>query len=249
MNKNKQSSLSQKLKTSKTWENLISLVFPRELYCICCGKILTEKKLLSLCDHCFAHLGWNDSEPQYTKGLKLSYCLDYHIYSRTLIFDFKYRKKLHLLKHIGLIMVNKYWEDQLSYHVLVPVPMHKSKEHRRGFNQARLMAEEMSKELGIPVVDCLVRTRETRTMRGLGPYEREANISGSIELKPSMQKLIEGKDVLIIDDFFTTGATAKACSDVLIKSGHVRNVAALTFASKKSENVDEVDGVNASEQI
>jgi ComF family protein len=97
----------------------------------------------------------------------------------------------------------------------------------RGYNQVGLLARPLAGLQGwryLPQV--LVRTRETRTQVGLSPLERKENISGAFRAEPI---LAAGKDILLVDDVVTTGATLAACSDALIKAG-ARNIYALTLA-------------------
>jgi ComF family protein len=111
--------------------------------------------------------------------------------------------------------------------MVVPVPLGKQRMKERGYNQVGLLARPLAGLQGwryLPQV--LVRTRETRTQVGLSPLERKENISGAFRAEPI---LAAGKDILLVDDVVTTGATLAACSDALIKAG-ARNIYALTLA-------------------
>jgi predicted amidophosphoribosyltransferase len=100
---------------------------------------------------------------------------------------------------------------ELQFDVIVPVPMHRTKQKKRGFNHAALIGKYLAGRTGtVCLAEALERTVDTRPMRGLSPTERENNIRGHIAPGPDAWKL-RGKRVLVLDDFFTTGSTAREC--------------------------------------
>src|SRR5262249_30867692 len=106
--------------------------------------------------------------------------------------------------------------------VIVPVPLHRSRERERGFNQAELIA----KQLGLPVETKLLRRRKkTPTQTGLSRSERVRNLSDAFEL----QVTVPGRKVRFVDDVMTTGATMNEIAKVL-KRGKAERVEVLTFA-------------------
>ena len=108
--------------------------------------------------------------------------------------------------------------------VVVPVPLHRSRERIRGFNQARALATH----LGLPLLDALTRSRSTRAQADLPAAKRHANVQGAFALAvPS--PAIEGLVVVLVDDVSTTGATLNACAAPLLAAG-AREVRALTAA-------------------
>ena len=114
--------------------------------------------------------------------------------------------------------------------LLAPVPLHPKRLRHRGFNQALLLAQAFSQA---PVArEALGRTRPTRPQVGLKPKERRDNVKGAFSVTdPS---LVKGKNVLLVDDLYTTGATVKECARVLRKAG-ARQVEVLTVARVKYE--------------
>jgi ComF family protein len=106
--------------------------------------------------------------------------------------------------------------------VVVPVPLHQKKLRERGFNQSELIAQEAMKLLPLGRMDCSVlsRVRATETQTGLTPEQRRANIRGAFRVLISDK--ISGKNILLIDDVFTTGTTASECARVLRKAGAKR---------------------------
>jgi ComF family protein len=107
--------------------------------------------------------------------------------------------------------------------VLVPVPLHRSRQRSRGFNQARALAVH----LGLPLSDALLRTRKTATQADLPASRRPANVRGAFALNRGAA--VRGRVVVLIDDVSTTGATLNACAAVLIEAG-AAEVRALTAA-------------------
>lgn len=101
--------------------------------------------------------------------------------------------------------------------VLIPIPLHKSRRRRRGFNQAELVAKGIGRELGIPVLsDGLIRTKKTVPQKELSDLERKQNLKNAFQLKRNDVRL---KKVLLIDDIYTTGSTIDAAAAILLESG------------------------------
>lgn len=104
--------------------------------------------------------------------------------------------------------------------MLVPVPLYKSKLKRRGYNQAQLLAQGLSKKLNIPTIDMLVRVKNTSSQVGLDQKKRKTNVSGAFSIAPnSFQYPPAGRRVFLIDDVLTTGSTLLEAANVLKRSG------------------------------
>ena len=114
---------------------------------------------------------------------------------------------------------------------LVPVPLHPSTGHDRGYNQAALLAQALSPIAHCPVrTDLIVRTRKTTPQYRLSKTERLTNLTDAFGLAPGISSdHLKGQHILLIDDVCTTGATLRACSDVL-KSAGTSRVKALVLA-------------------
>ena len=107
--------------------------------------------------------------------------------------------------------------DSLSgerYDGVVPVPLHRARLARRGFNQAELMARAVAGRIGAPVSDKLRVVRRTRDQVELSAGERRENVAGAFEARGSLAGRI-----LLVDDVFTTGATLSECAGVLRRAG------------------------------
>lgn len=107
--------------------------------------------------------------------------------------------------------------------VAVPVPLHRSRRRRRGFNQAA----DLARHLGLPVADALRRTRATASQTDLPAAQRHANVRDAFALRRRHD--IVGCCVVLVDDVSTTGATLEACARVLLDAG-AREVRAVTAA-------------------
>lgn len=219
-------------------DRLLGLIYPDPLYCICCGNIVDETRTYGLCDHCIRHMVWDTAPPGRiggeADGMEAMRCCQYGIYERTLIFSLKYNKKRYIARHIAEMMRDKLKNANRdrSYDIIVPVPLYKGKERKRGFNQTFLIGKYLGKFLGIKCTDeVLIRVRETRPMRGLSPHERQENIHGCFALNEDCADELRGKRVLLLDDFYTTGATAMECRKELIKA-HPASISFFAFAAK-----------------
>ncbi|MFA6553648.1 MAG: hypothetical protein WCT27_04435 [Patescibacteria group bacterium] len=101
--------------------------------------------------------------------------------------------------------------------ILVPVPLHPRRLRNRGFNQSKLIANELGELLGAKVEDLLVRTRYTESQMSLARHERLQNVIGAFKMKNDFEKMPE--NVIIIDDVATTLATLHECASVLKSHG------------------------------
>lgn len=112
--------------------------------------------------------------------------------------------------------------------VLVPVPLHRWRLWRRGFNQAALIARNLARRTGTPVsLDALERIRSTASSGAMGRAERFANVDGAFVC--GRADAVAGRAVVLVDDVLTTGATAEACALALFDAG-ATTVRLLTFA-------------------
>jgi ComF family protein len=146
---------------------------------------------------------------------------------REAIHCLKYSNSQDLAVPLGEMMVS-YWQDvYLPADVIIPVPLHARRLRERGYDQAALLARELGKGVGLPVLEnALIRVRETSPQVDLDAEERKENVRGAFHCPHDR---LAGKSVLLVDDVCTTGATLEACSLALKQRG-VRTVWALTLA-------------------
>ena len=113
-----------------------------------------------------------------------------------------------------------------AFDVLVGVPMARTKERRRGYNQAELLARALARRCGIQCdMTLLTRRRERATQSTLPKREREANVRGAF----AASSRVKGKSILVVDDICTTGETIRACASALMRAGAAR-VCAISVA-------------------
>lgn len=156
---------------------------------------------------------------------------------RALIQRLKYNGYRPLAKPLGRFLADAARRfDEQSFDVLVPIPLHRRRERHRGFNQAALLAAQVSRLLNIPLAadDC-VRVRDTPPQTGLRAAERRKNVAGAFHV-PQPQR-VRGRRVLLVDDVLTTGATAHACAQALRDAG-ARGVWVATLARAHPAQVD-----------
>ncbi len=232
-------------------DTVLDLVFPKSLYCICCGNMIDSSRTYNLCDHCVRHIRWDTGPPEVKEfrtgsevadtqieerdleRLTVIRCTEYGIYERTLIFSLKYGGNKYIAKDIAQMMKDKLDLAGVFFDVCVPIPLFEKKKKKRGFNHAALIARHIADLRGVEIAeDALKRIRDTRPMRGLGPSERAANIRGSIDLgRPSDVAKVRGRRILLVDDFFTTGNTAFECLKTLQKA-EPKSVIFMAFAAR-----------------
>ena len=151
---------------------------------------------------------------------------------RKSIYRFKYNNQREYAEYFGLAISELLGAKIKSYNpdALIPVPMHKAKERKRGFNQANLIARELSRHIKVPVRDDIVtRKRSTKIMRSLGEKERQNNIKKAFKLKKYSVKL---NNVIVVDDIYTTGTTVDAVAACLKEAG-VSNVYFIALSTGK----------------
>ena len=103
---------------------------------------------------------------------------------------------------------------------MLPVPLSPARLAERGLNQSWEIARRVARELGLAArADALLRLRDTPHQVGLSRQQRLHNLQGALCVEPARQRTIEGRDIALVDDVMTTGATAAACAEVLLRAG------------------------------
>ncbi|WP_395664948.1 ComF family protein [Methylocella sp.] len=150
--------------------------------------------------------------------------------ARLLVHRLKYYDRLEIARPMGAWMARAGAELLADADVLVPVPLHRWRLFGRRYNQAMALAEAVSAESGIPVDPFgLARVKATKTQVRLTRTQRALNLQGAFRVEEAQAARIEGRNVVLIDDVLTSGATANAAARALLRAGAAR-VDVLTFA-------------------
>lgn len=226
-------------------EYLKRALFPIDLTCAACGKeifkngyfcddclktlpFITEKR----CNHC------GRAAPYFTEYCdsciernlnfdKACSVYEYLLPISKLIKDLKYENKRYIAEILAKDLAKKYLLEFIAADVLVPVPMTEEREKSRGYNQAELLAESLSKLINVPVFPRAIKVKETERQATLTAKERAENLKGTFK---AYKKDFCGKSVAIVDDVLTTGATSDELARVLKRAG-AKEVYVLTVAS------------------
>jgi len=218
-------------------EPVLAVVFPSR--CPACGRPLSHPVAGPLCDDCWCALPRHRT-PACRCGLPIlpprSACGrcrrgrqpfaagaslgPYEGPLRVAIHELKYRGR----RRVAARLVRALLEDEAvrtlaaTSDLLVPVPLHPRRRRQRGFNQATLVARELSRRTGRPACeDALVRRRDTAPQAGLSAAERRRNVAEAFAVR--RRALVAGRVVTLVDDVMTTGATAFACARALRAAG------------------------------
>ncbi|MCQ2547380.1 MAG: ComF family protein [Clostridia bacterium] len=165
--------------------------------------------------------------PEFNKGLCVC---QYGLYEKKLVFALKYNEKKHIAKDMGRMMADKLAISPLEFQVIVPVPVSRGKLKSRGYNQSYLMGKTLSKYVEKPCLEAMERIRETQAQKNISARDRADNLKGAFAVKATYLEYIKDKDILLIDDIYTTGATANECAKCLMEAG-ARKVNFLSFAA------------------
>jgi ComF family protein len=141
---------------------------------------------------------------------------------RRTIAVFKYENKPHLARPLGHWMADAWLKtpDRVIPFTVVPIPMHPDKQKQRGFNQAELLAEHFCEQTRLPLqAKGLERSRETTAQFQLSAGDRERNLADAFSLGAAFHKRPPTKAVLLLDDIYTTGATARSAAQTLRRHG------------------------------
>ena len=149
--------------------------------------------------------------------------------SRTLVLALKHGGRIALAPLMAGMMASRLRPSDGDA-ILVPVPLHRWRLWRRGYNQSALLAAALGRHIGRQVVvDALVRRRRTPVLGGLGRRQRESVLTGAIVARDSARGLLAGRPVILVDDVLTSGATSDACIRALKKAG-AKSVTVCCFA-------------------
>ena len=185
--------------------------FIGEPCCQRCGVAFAVAALGPTCQAC------EDNPPLYRQARG---ALTYDAQGRRLILPFKHADRPELARVLAPHMARAGAALLCRAEVLVPVPLHRRRLFQRRYNQAALLAAELSHIAGVTVLrDALLRTKATASLGDSTAAEREQEVADAFAVRPGREDALAGRQVLLIDDVMTSGATANACTALLLRSG------------------------------
>lgn len=162
----------------------------------------------------------------------------YNDASRKLVLALKHGSRLGLAPMMGQLMAARLSGRSGEDRVLIPVPLHRWRLWRRGYNQAGLLGRELARITGTALcVDALERRKATASLGGLGQRARRRELSGAIRVSARGRTCVPGKTVILVDDVLTSGATSEACVSALLRAG-AKSVTIACFARVLGEALD-----------
>lgn len=176
--------------------------------CEACGRPMDGREGLT-CGHCLAY-------PPAYDGVRAA--VAYGEIARGLALKLKYSGRPAIAQIVAAQLARHV--DQGANGLLVPVPLHRWRIWRRGYNQSALIARALSRRTGAELaLEALVRTKATPVMRGMGAAARAKAVRGAFQVPQPMRERLRGRHVWLVDDVHTSGATANACARALKRAG------------------------------
>lgn len=221
----------------------LDFIYPDNIGCIICNKPIKKINTYSMCKSCFNNLHFildgcvkcgkpiinNILEEQSIDGcsycLKKTFyfdkaisCIEYGDESKKMVLGLKYNSKTYMSKYIAQIMKEKLSLEIIKFDYILFVPIHKKRLRERGFNQSEKIAKYLSNLIEVPIIDCIDRKSYTKMLYSLSKQDRIKELKNVFVKKINISK-IENKNILLVDDIFTTGSTVNEISKVLKLSG------------------------------
>ena len=222
-------------------------LFPEEIKCIFCDKDINHFPEKPYCDECERTLPFNNGKrckkcdmEIYGESEVCDFCKSNHkIFDKTravfkyddvvrrTVINFKDSNQKYLAKPMAFLMFQSLTDDMQNFDVIIPIPLSEKSLKKRHYNQSELLAKEISKLSNKPILtDVLLKTKETQHQKELSYKDRQKNLSEAFKIEH--RKEIKDKNILLVDDVMTTGATANTCSEILKK--FCKKVYVVTFA-------------------
>ena len=212
-------------------ERLLDLLYPPK--CAFCRKLVTDGRML--CPDCERALPVPEKEKQSKKISGLAVCLSPLYYTgdvRQSLHRYKFQGAAAYYRIYAELMAACVREHGLTADLVTWVPLSRRRLRRRGYDQARLLAEEVAGRLALPCEQTLEKIRNNPAQSGTsGAEERQKNVLGVYRAVTSFA----GEHVLLVDDIVTTGATLSEAAKELLNAG-AEQVSGLTLARTDREN-------------
>ena len=218
------------------WKN----IFSSKTFCLNCNEELRSGNIPGICNSCLHFFDFNGLNSLDNSLLEVYSPLIYEGMVKDLIYKLKYDGEELIAYTLGIIMADyiKYLKLYDKNTILVPIPLAKKREAKRGFNQARLLAEVIASELKISVRDNLLyRKQETPPLYNLSPGQRKLVLEGAFSFNKGFNNLNK-ENFILVDDIFTTGSTLNEATGVLYNAGAIRIIGLTAVIALKKEKFD-----------
>ena len=210
---------------------IFALIFPER--CPYCSDLIEPEKIA--CDKCL-----NEIKRKHTplfSGVGGYRCVSSFAYGgkvRRMIIRLKFHDRTQYIPQISEILASDitaaYQISDIDF--LTYVPMHKTDQAERGYNQSQLLSEELSRKLSIPCIETLKKVKRTKKQHKLKYFERKNNLAGAFSVID--KDTVKGKNILMIDDVVTSGQTLSKCCKIL-NTAKPRSIICATIASAKGD--------------
>ena len=215
----------------KFFDYILSLIYPPK--CVFCGTVIDKS---DICEECEKTLPYTKGESIYQKFPFVDKCISplyYKDYVRRAVLRFKFAGCSCYSRRLGGIM-SECAENNLdcgSIDMVSCIPLSRKRMHDRGYNQAELLAKEISKKVGVEYLPTLKKIRHNTAQSTIkDSKQRAANVIGAYRVIDAEE--VKGKYILLVDDVVTTGSTVSECARILKKSG-AKAVYCVTLARRE----------------
>ena len=215
----------------KLFDYILSLIYPPK--CVFCGTVIDKS---DICEECEKTLPFTKGDSIYQKFPFVDKCISplyYKDYVRRAVLRFKFAGCSCYSRRLGGIM-SECAENNLdcgSIDMVSCIPLSRKRMHDRGYNQAELLAKEISKKVGVEYLPTLKKIRHNTAQSTIkDSKQRAANVIGAYRVIDAEE--VKGKYILLVDDVVTTGSTVSECARILKKSG-AKAVYCVTLARRE----------------